>query len=179
MSSEIWNPSEVDTYKGKVAYIRYAAGLAILNDPDKLQPLYRRDMSDGADTDEVLGHAKSLIWAGLSDIIRYANPPEMRRPFANTEDRYHQALPHMIKTVVDSVETERERLDQLNPLIPIIQPLPLTSELIYKHVVHPRKAKVYVSQVMDAFTIDPRFGENAGSQSFENMPGASLAQREA
>lgn len=172
-----WQQSELDIYKGSQAYLRYAAGIAIIHSPSSLTELHGRKLETQTEIDEILIHSQTLIWAGLSDVIRYSNKPEYRSPFVNTENHYEEAFPNMLSIVDNVVLNQSDRLSRLNPLLPVVQPLAVTDESIYKFIAHGRKVKVSLERLMDTFIPDPIFGD-VSERDFRCVPRITMANRE-
>ncbi|HVV67055.1 MAG TPA: hypothetical protein VHB72_03220 [Candidatus Saccharimonadales bacterium] len=178
MTKELWEPSDLDKFQAHEAYFRYAVGVIMLNDPGSMSDLHQKNLADAEQQQAVLVHAKTLIWAGLSDVIRYANPPELRSPFTNTENNFAEAFPHMRDTVREVAEEESDRLSELNNTLPILRPLPLAHETVYKSIAHGRKEKVYVFHAMDVFPVSSSFNGDIENQTFKGVPRITMAHRD-
>lgn len=177
--SEPWKPSEIDKFQAHEAYFRYAVGLVMLNDPERLRDVHQqKDLTNREQQAVIVVHAKTLMWAGLSDVIRYANPPDLRNPFTKAENNFSQAFPHMRDLVKEAVEEEENRLSVLNDSLSFLQPLPAAHEAIYKSIAHGRKDKVHVFQTMDVYPISGIFTEDVGNETFKDVPRITIARRD-
>lgn len=177
--SELWKPSEIDRFQAHEAYFRYAVGLAMLNDPERLRDVHQQeDLEDPKQQAVIVVHAKTLMWAGLSDVIRYANPPDLRNPFTKAENNFSQAFPHMRVLVKEAVKEEDDRLSVLNSSLSFLQPLPTAHEAIYKSIAHGRKDKVHVFQAMDVYPISNALAEDVGDKTFKDVPRITIARRD-
>lgn len=162
----LWRPDALDRFQFTQGYLLYAAGVSVINNPETMYDIHGRDVFDEAKASEVLEHAKTIIWAGLSDVIRYSNPPMFRSSLDSAEHNFTKALPFMIEGLEEVVETESDRLYQLNPLLTAIRPLPVAQESAYKYVSRGRKGKLRVSAALGGFAAHELFGEDAGDQLF-------------
>lgn len=166
--SPAWEMSETDRYAAQEAYIGYAAGISVISEPERLDWLHGRDSSQPTEQEEILRYAQGLIWAGLSDIIRYANPPEFRSPLAHAEKRFAEAHPNMVDTVRRVYKTQTSRLEWLPGALDLLCPLPIaTNEEIYRTVAHSRRHKLRLHQVMGGLAFAQPFdNESAQNRNF-------------
>lgn len=148
-----WAPSEPDVRQGQEAYLRYAGGVGIINDPhtDFAQGM----LGEGREASEhpvcALITAEELMYANLVKLAKAANPPELRGATGRLEHRYGSALPHII-SIIDRVfenDTMLMRLDRINPALLVMRPSPLEDEAVYKALCHGRRHKLYTSRLLD------------------------------
>ncbi len=176
--SKAWRMSAIDCYAGQEAYMMYATGLAVLNDPEETDGLHLRDLASASDREEVLTYAQSLIWAGLGEIIRFANPPNCRSPLQKAEPHFEQAQPHMRKILEKTCSSQSGRLEQLHAMIAVLRPLPVaTNEQTYRAIAHGRRHLVKVRHVMGGFALGKPFGSEVYDRNFSVVRNKPKAQR--
>ena len=148
MSTEAWQPNAEDKIMGIESYVRYASGVAIMSDPERLAPVHALDVCD-ANMDEIFATAERLMIRGATQVIRYTNPKEIRKNRGKLLDRYAVAFPYMVETVKDSVKLEKDRLDALNPFLSVLQPSPMLDKVIYKYLCHSSLGRLTTRKLMD------------------------------
>ena len=164
-----WQPDALDKYQLSQGYMLYAAGLSVVNDPEGMYDIHARDVFDPDQAATVLVHAKTIIWAGLSDVIRYSNRPEFRSSLDSAEFLFESAFPFMTSSVKEVIEKEADRLRELNPLLVAAQPLPVADETIYKYIARGRKGKLRLQRAVEPFTVHELYGPDAGQQTFSGV----------
>ncbi|CAN5635332.1 hypothetical protein BH23PAT1_BH23PAT1_4740 [soil metagenome] len=137
---------------GKEAYFYYAAGLAIINNPEGTHALHGKPV-ESARAGEILLVSEVLILRGLKDIIRYSNPPERRSSMGDMTLCYEEAFPNMnkIRKIVYDDEEYEQRLKDLNFFLPIMRPLATRDEAVYKAICHGRMSELKTSKLFDGF----------------------------
>ncbi|MGH7241449.1 MAG: hypothetical protein ACREGB_04085 [Candidatus Saccharimonadales bacterium] len=152
-----WSPSTQDVRQGQEAYLRYASGVGILNDPHA--EFAAGVLGEGCDVDanpeSIIVLAESLMYTNLSRLAKLANPPDIRGDKGRIEQRYEQALPH-IMSFVDSVlasEVGQMRLDRINPALIVFRPSPLEDQFLYRHICHGRRQKIETVRLLDGMGV--------------------------
>lgn len=164
-----WQPDALDKYQLSQGYMLYAAGLSVVNNPKGMYAIHSRDVFDPEQAATVLVHAKNMIWAGLSDVIRFSNRPEFRSSLDSAEFLFESAFPFMTSSVKEVIANEADRLRELNPLIVAAQPLPVADETIYKYISRGRKGKLRLQKAVEPFAVHELFGADAGQQTFSGV----------
>ena len=151
-----YSPSDVDKFRADQAYVRYAGGVAIVHDPVMTMEMHGLSLTE--DPEAILSEAVHMMVEGVLGVIRYAHPSELRKVLI-MEDRYEEALPHMIETVRRVTIEQRSRLDALSPSIAPMQPAAMTQRGIYRNLCHGRRDKVTSRKLLDGILPFPAFRE--------------------
>lgn len=146
-----FNPTEQEQLRGREGYTRYLIGAVILHNPSHLQELHGRELDPEKDKRIIVLYAESLMLGGLKNVIRFANPPDVRGALANMEGRYLEAFPNMQATVDSTFEHDNERVNKLNSGLSILRPAPMLDETIYGYICHSRLAKLSTLRLLDSF----------------------------
>lgn len=156
------------------AYIQYAIGVAIINNPEHTQPVHGLEVEE-ENHEAILVHAERLMLSGLQDVIRYANPPGLRSPLIAMEARYLQALPHMQATVSRAYDRYADRLTELNIGLPWVRPAPMTKEVIYRAICHSRLSKLQTARLLDSFRPSPLLEAGLVKRTIDHLSAAKAA----
>lgn len=153
MTKNTWELSEADRYAATRSYITYATGMIALHDPTSATAeILHPDFSTPEGTEEYIVSAEVLMWRGLSNFMRYANDPKIRRALNDMETTYAEAYPRMEQLLDWACDRAWDRLEVIHDQIPLLRPLPLSEEPIYKHIAHGRKDKVKTLQLLADFS---------------------------
>lgn len=156
---ENWEPNEVDKLAVADAYFSYATGVVLLHDPESVTSLVipNKDTTTESGKLVIVAHAESLMWESLSRIVKHANHPDNRANFGS-EMLHNEAYPRMHRIINGIYEdiSMGERLRNMHPMLPILRPLPLAKENIYKYVARKRTDKVKTSDLMGAFAVSDK-----------------------
>lgn len=153
MSKELWTPSETDFLSSSKGYMQYALGLSIVNNPWKMKSLLGVEEIDVSTLDRVYIHAQQTMLNGLKQVIRHTNRPELRSRMIAMEDTYDDALPFIFDAVEATYTRSRDRLDEINPDLHIVRPMPLDNRVTYGYICHSRIEKLPACELMDGFMI--------------------------
>lgn len=153
MTNELWTPTETERICNGKSYVKYALGVVLLNDPLRFLSIFGMDNLCENNKSKAFSHAKSLAKAGLTEVIQYSNEPIYRSPLSAMEDKFEDALPHMLESVNDGFEYFGEQLDALNPALRLVRPMPLSNEVVYKNICHSRVTKLDAASMMGGFMI--------------------------
>lgn len=148
MNHEIWQPDEMDTHLGVESYIRYASGVAILNDPERLTPVHGIEVSEST-AKEILIVAEDLMLRGATDVIKYAHPKSKRNRLNELEKEFDSAAPFMLDTVNNAAAQQKERLDTLNSFLAVVRPAPMLHEGTYRKICRSRLYMLTTHDLMD------------------------------
>lgn len=151
MSKELWTPSETDLRCAGKGYIHYSLGLTMINNPLRMKSALGIEAIETSDVSAIYAHAHQTMLSGLRQIVRNANRPELRSRLIAMEDTYDEALPHILNAVDTVFQSSRERLDEINPDLHIVRPMPLTDQVIYGYLCHSRVEKLPAQDIMDGF----------------------------
>jgi hypothetical protein len=167
-----WSPSAEDIQQSQRAYMRYVGGVGILNDPttEFSRGVLGQGIGVEVDVEPVIICAEELIYDGLSKVIRFANPQELRSAKEKMEHRFEAALPH-IMSLVDSMpldDMRAMRLDRINPAFLGMLPMPLTDEAIYHNFCHSRRDKLEVVKLLDGYHPAAQFEQALGGRTLAN-----------
>lgn len=160
MNAELWTPSAEDMESGQDAYIRYIGGLMLLHDPenDVSQGVIGDAWREATVTDEeVVVQAENIMYRSLRIMIFRTNPPDFRSPLSSAESRHDQASPHIRSIVAKVCESKAKRLDEINPAIKSMRPMPLADPAIYAYLCHGRRYKIQTRRLLDDFMPAPLF----------------------
>lgn len=147
--------SDEDFSAGSEGYIRYCAGIAIVQYPDHMADFHMRVVMEEL-FPEIVGIAKDLMLDGIQRVIHSSNPPDIRDVKSKQEENFESALPSMREIVEWSCERHEERLNKLNPIYTILRPAPFTRKSIYQAVCHRNYQRLSVSKLLDGLVPDVR-----------------------
>lgn len=158
MAGELWTPTDQDKFQAELAYIEYAKGVAILNDPSRFEAMLANDFT--AETSSVfVFKAEDLMISGLADIIRYSNPANLRAYMLSMENRFDEALPHIQDTVDRTFENHTARLQRVHEALDLDRPMPLADRAVYKFICHSRFNKLTTKRLLGSFLPHPELVE--------------------
>lgn len=144
-----------DLILGHESYFQYATGVAIINNPIELAPMF----SERSDPDEILVHAERLMFDGLKGVIRYASSDEDRSHLAKLEKCFDKAVEPMNIIVQSAYEIMGERLRDLNPMLQIIRPNPVLDRIVYGYVCHGRLNNIRTERLLGGMMPSVVFNE--------------------
>lgn len=149
MTSE-WRPSVEVTRFGQESYIDYLGGLALVHTPDSTFSQHLLGQSS-REPEAILAHAERVMVSGLRGVIWAANPPEPRGGLVQAEGNYSVALPHMQYTIKSAFDTHGKRIDTINDMFFTLQPTPVLSGTVYKHLCHGRGNLLLTTMLLGAY----------------------------
>ncbi len=150
--------SETDLHEGSEAYIRYCAGLAIIQFPEAFVEIHNRpDIRESADA--IVISAKQLMLDGIKKIVKCSFSPEERIEMKALEGRFEEARPGMVEIVETTCLFKQERLDQLNETYKILRPAPFLDRYIYRGICHGNYQRFTANDLLDGYVPDLRLLE--------------------
>lgn len=148
--SEIWIPSENDYNCASKHYVEYATGLTMLSESSHMaEILGYKDLE--SDLNDFVINAEDLMLKGLRGVISYANHPEFRSKLIKMENNYDQANPIQLAILEYAFYKYDNQLDEINPKLKTIKPLPINDRVIYGYLCHSRLAKINTKRLIQPF----------------------------
>jgi len=157
MSAEAWYPSEDDQYLAREAYLLYASGIAIINNPNSMVHLHAQKVTS-TNLSEIAVAAEGLLRQGAEDVIRFAHPPDKRGRLIDLEHGFEFALPHMRRTVEATYEEggeQLQRIQAINPLFGPLRPAAMLDSGLYKYICHRRWDRANARKLISPFSPSP------------------------
>lgn len=150
---EVYAPNPFEQYQALQGGIRYVAGVAILHKPEEMEDFYGGEPTDNLQ-EAVVQRAKGLIAAGLGQIIKCCNSPDLRS-LAKMGGRFAEASLH-IRTISSELYEVEGRVEKHFPCILAFRPMPILKESIYKRFCHGNlgTSKLTLASLMDDVPID-------------------------
>ena len=149
MSESTWEPSQTDMFQSQQAYLRYATGIALLNNPPKF------GIGNRSEIPALVNNARSLMIESCRKMIQMASAPEQRESLEGPADNYDQALPHLQATVSQVYDIQLEPLRRLSPLLESIRPMAVSEQAIYRQVCAGHLGSVSLQELMDGVWLAP------------------------
>ncbi len=154
MALEVWKPSEVDEQLACEAYLEFAGGVAIINNPESTVAIHGLEVVE-RNFPEIIHVAEELMGEGLVQVIKNANRPEIRTNLMKLEHHFDEALPHMLATVDRVYDECGDRLHDMNPFFGPLRPAPMLKRSIYNNLCHRRLQRVRTAQLILPFHPSP------------------------
>jgi hypothetical protein len=153
---EAYKPTSADYELAIKGGMKYVAGVGILHDPEDAYKFHHLHPDSEAGAQHIVDRAKRLIHAGIGQVIRYSNHPQIRSSLHQMERAYEAALPNMMQTHIRLYA--EGRAERFFPLIAALAPLPVLDDGIYKRFCHGNfdSIKLPLAQMMDDVSIDER-----------------------
>ncbi|MBI1857317.1 hypothetical protein HY003_03645 [Candidatus Saccharibacteria bacterium] len=142
-----------DFSEGSEAYIRYCAGLAIVQFPEDMVNIHRLENNESTAGD-IITTAERMMIHGIVRVIRIAQEPEYRKHKLTMEDRFQESLWAMRELVDYTCERHEYRLERLNPMYSILRPAPFLKEQIYRKICHGNYTTLRTIRLLDDFVPD-------------------------
>jgi hypothetical protein len=161
-------------------YVGYAAGVAILNDPIRTQLIHNRSLSateSGRAAVDLLNHAEKLMYDGIRLVLYRVTPPG---PLTEHEKRFDLVEPRLLvlRDYCYADSDLRLRLDNLNPFMATLRPMPVLEKSIYTAICHGRKQLVKTTRLMGGFTVADVFSGIVTDKRSIGSPTEGLAKAE-
>lgn len=132
MNPEWFTTQEVQSL-GQDGYLRYLAGIAIINSPSG-------KFAHGVLGEGTRGPLDVLVWGeqqmidGLADVIRAANPPD--DDLLTAEHQFDDALPLMRQIVSISFMSVGAQIKRMNKAFDALRPLAVANGKTYRSICH-------------------------------------------
>lgn len=132
MNPEWFTTQEVQSL-GQEGYLRYLAGIAIINFPSG--KFARGVLGEGTKGPlDVLVWGEEQMVTGLADVIRAANPPD--DDLLTAEHHFDEALPLMRQLVTTSFISAGDQIKRMNKAFNALRPLAVANGKTYRSICH-------------------------------------------
>ncbi len=152
--SNFWYPTPADQYNATEAYISFASGVAILNNPQATQPIHAVEVCPDTNVEqltEIAHFAAGLMLRGINGFIRASSPPELRSSFPKMEQNYDIVLPHMGRSIAWVYDKYPDRMRALNPYFGTLRPGAMLNAAVYKNACHGRYDRFKIGKLLEPF----------------------------
>lgn len=146
--------STEDFNEASEGYVRYCAGLAVVQFPEDMIDIHRRSNIESS-ADEILATAERLMIDGIMRVIRTSQEPDFRKQKIDMDSRFEKVLPAMQELVNHACFYHEARLEKLNPMYSVLRPAPFLRKPLYRKICHGNYTTLRTMRLMDVFMPDP------------------------
>lgn len=166
-------PTDTELRLSEDAYLMHATGIAMLRDPDnEVNMAINSNEAVHVDPEAIVLRAEVLIFEGLRQVVRFANPKNLRTNLLKLEPRFREALPYMIDTVDRVVQTRTEELIRLDSAFDYIAPKAMANETVYKHLCH-HTEKLFTNRLCGGLVPAPVFEQILQGRTLAHLAGST------
>lgn len=157
---EPYQPSPEELRVAASEYTHYAMGVAFLHKPHDTASIHQLDPEQ--QIDRLINDAGTLMYESLKGVIRGAFPLGHRSRLVELQDKYDQALPHMLSIMDAAYAREEEWSPIVDSVIRGFRPAAMTNHVTYRLLCRSRTGKITLPHLMDRVPLDPAIADRAG-----------------
>jgi hypothetical protein len=162
-------PSDEQRTIGHSGYLRYLAGIAVLNEPSSDFAVSIVGEGVRLPREVILWAEEGLMLDGLVKVIKSANPStyDLRK----AEHSFDTALPFMQDTVERAYRVSKAQIDAMNMGFFALRPLAVRDGNVYRSICHPNVGRILTTTLMDGVQPAVAFRDLLNGRHLRDQPG--------